>query len=177
MLSCPIKSPQRNAVHATEDVTGERGVTNDEAEGAVTPAFDLPFAIGKNRHYLTHIPIDRLHLLILNFELHAEGAEFDELTIHTTLRDMLSPIICSLGESFGTVLDMVLQQPAAPPLVARDESHLPVRALHSLERVATPAFRDCSVIYTDLSWADTRGDAANKYYKTPRRNWKERKSK
>lgn len=104
------------------------------AIGIDSQVIEVAIAIADAWGYLTDLFINRFYLLILNFELWANGAERAELANLVVHNDLFSSMFYSLPELCSTLLRIVLPRPEASLAVALNGAGCPClhRSHHKL---------------------------------------------
>lgn len=132
-----------------------------QAEDFEFETLQLPVTIGDALPYLTYTLFDCLHLNF-NYELCAEGAEWDGLEEYVMHVDYLPPSFCSLLKNVENVIGIMHPRIAAPRVIKQDEDALSVPAPQSTKPLVTFGFRMRSAVYTKLPWSDIYSSVANK---------------
>lgn len=148
-----VLSNHSNVFLSLQQKTSLHNVGSSLTQGADvdTKASELPVVTDDALHYLTYLLSNRLHFLILKYELNNEVAGWNELAKYSVAVEALHLVVFSFPESVATVLLILRLKPAAPHIVELNEIGLHVPARQALEPAKTPAFPNRSVVYSKIS--------------------------
>lgn len=95
--------------------------TGEGAQGVDQAAFNRPANVNDALQYFIYLLFDRLHYLILNYDLYSTGEEWKELGQFKIIVDRIPQVFEGLPNSIVQVFKVERPSPPRPAIVELDE--------------------------------------------------------